>query len=43
MPDFLKDREDIDFTGYDLTNSNIKKHQDTFRKNANDFKKTKSQ
>ena len=31
MPDFLNKRSDVDFTGYDITESNIETHKRKFR------------
>ena len=31
MPEFLNNRSDVDFTGYDITDSNIDNHKKNFR------------
>ena len=38
MPDFLNNRTDVEFHGYDITQTNIDKHQKTFRKKPWTFK-----
>ena len=38
MPDFLNNRTDVEFHGYDITQTNIDKHQKTFRKKQWTFK-----
>ena len=38
MPDFLRNRSDVVFTGYDITQSNIEAHKEKFRNETWTFK-----
>ena len=38
MPTFLNNRTDVIFTGYDITDSNIQKHKETFKDKEWNFK-----